>query len=244
MPLAYQQTWQNGSAREVERQRQHRRQPRQQQQRLLQRRRPPPQHLQRRQPLAQHLQRRRPPSQHLRRRHYHQEFDLRQHRALAQHHRLAHNGCSRFAVRSASHDCKCGRRATHGDAATVAFYLMARPALRYCRSVRSRFQRLTKSKKSRERLCVRFFWRDSQDRGSGSYAPATADTQTASHTATRPQRAPLGKNQSLITDRSNVSSSAKQLLLAFFPSACSISGALNRRTPAAIRHKEIPNAGA
>src|SRR6267378_7707580 len=34
---------------------------------------------------------------------------------------------------------------------------MGRPALRYCTSVRSRFQRLTKSKKSHERLCVRFF---------------------------------------------------------------------------------------
>ena len=75
------------------------------------------------------LQRRQPPPQaysngdghrlrHLQRRHYHQEFDLRQHRGLGQHHRLAHNGCSRFAachaeaprrrVRSASHDCKCG----------------------------------------------------------------------------------------------------------------------------------------
>src|SRR5258707_10056687 len=34
---------------------------------------------------------------------------------------------------------------------------MARPALRYCTSVRSRFQRLTKSKKRRQGLCVRFF---------------------------------------------------------------------------------------
>ena len=42
----------------------------------------------------------------------------------------------------------------------------------------------------------------------------------------------------------NVSSSAKKLLLAFFASACAISGALNRRASAAIRHKEIPDAGA
>ena len=94
-----------------ERQRQHR--PQQQPLLLRQRRRPPD--LQRR---HQRLLRRRRPPRHLQRRHYHQEFDLRQHRGLGQHHRLAHNGCSRFAachaeaprrrVRSASHDCKCG----------------------------------------------------------------------------------------------------------------------------------------
>jgi len=59
------------------------------------------QHLQLRRALPQHLRRRRPLSRHLQRPHYHQEFELRQHRALGRHPRLVHSACSRFAVRSA-----------------------------------------------------------------------------------------------------------------------------------------------
>ena len=87
-------------------------------------------------------------------------------------------------------------------------------------------------------------WRHSSDRNARSDAAANGDTQAASHTRAYDHKCALGKNQSLITDRSNVSSFGQKILLAFFASACAISWALNRRASAAIRHKEIPNAGA
>ena len=142
MPLAYQQTWQNGSAREAERQRQHRLQRLLRQQQQQQQRRP------------QQLRRQLP--QRLRQQH-HRELALRRRRGLGQHHRHAHNavaaslpaapklregGCEAQATIVSAVD------ASHRDAATAAFYLTARPALRCDRRVRSLSSRITQISKS------------------------------------------------------------------------------------------------
>jgi hypothetical protein len=104
MPLAYQQTWQNDSARAVERQPQHLRQ---QQLRLLRLRihrrvRPRlPQRLRIHRQVHQRrllLRRRQPQSQVPRRRHRHREFELRQHRVLGRRQRLVHSAHRRFGA--------------------------------------------------------------------------------------------------------------------------------------------------
>jgi hypothetical protein len=139
MPLAYQQTWQNGSAKAVAR----RLQRQQQQPRQLTLRQQPQQlHIHRHlRPLRRQLrvevrrllrrQQLQPLSQDRQRRH-HQELALRQHRAFGGRRRLVHSAHIRFAVRSARlrRLYRCGWDASHRDAATAAFYLLTRQAIR------------------------------------------------------------------------------------------------------------------